>query len=100
MTESQLQSDVLGYLRSRGHYVLNVHGGAFLSRGTPDILACINGQFYAFELKVNRNQLEPAQTIHARRIQSSGGKHFVIRSRKDLEEALRDVEHVQTLRSQ
>lgn len=87
MRESSLQSRCLSRLKLEG-YVLNIHGGSFGSRGTPDILACIHGKFVAFELKVGDNDLEPAQIIHRKRILRHGGFHFCIRTMEELETAL------------
>ena len=88
MRESTLQTTCLSALKLEGYYVLNLHGSAFASRGAPDVVACINEQFIAFEFKVGGNDLEPAQRIHKKRIENNGGKHYVIRSLKDLEDAL------------
>ena len=74
--ESDLQSKVLEYLKERKIYVLNIHGGGWGGRGTPDLLLCLNGQFVAMELKVEGNKLEPAQIIHKRKIERNGGLHY------------------------
>ncbi|MCB5007517.1 hypothetical protein LGX04_09795 [Streptococcus mutans] len=56
---------------------MNVHGGGWVAKGTPDIIACINGKFAAFELKVGKNKMQPDQEINAIRITRSGGHHYV-----------------------
>ena len=30
---------------------INVHGGIFTERGTPDVIGCVNGRMVAFECK-------------------------------------------------
>lgn len=75
-SESNLQQKCVAYLKKRKIYHVNVHGGGWGAKGTPDILACINGDFVAFELKVGSNKMQPDQIIHQRRIVRSGGKHY------------------------
>lgn len=77
MLETNLQKKCIQYLKSKNIYYANVHGGGWSGKGTPDILACINGEFVAFELKVGQNTLSPDQQIHKIRIERSGGQHFV-----------------------
>lgn len=41
---------------------INIHGGVYTERGTPDIIGCIGGKFIAFECKRdNAEDLEPIQ---------------------------------------
>ena len=74
--EKDLQDKVIEYLKERNIYVLNIHGGGWGGRGTPDLLLCLNGKFVALELKVEGNKLEPAQIIHKRKIERNGGLHY------------------------
>ena len=80
MRESALQKKCINHLKTLGIYYTNNHGDSWGSRGTPDITACINGRYVAFELKVGNNQLEPAQLLHKKRIEANGGLHFEIRT--------------------
>lgn len=80
MLETDLQKKCIAYLKSHKIYYLNIHGGGWGSRGTPDITACIKGRYVAFELKVGDNELEPAQMLHKKRIEANGGLHFEIRT--------------------
>lgn len=42
--------------------VINIHGGIYTERGTPDIIGCINGQMVAFECKKSgKEDLEKIQ---------------------------------------
>ena len=74
--EKKLQDNVIRYLRERGIYYLNLYGDGRSGKGKPDIIACINGRFVAFELKVGENDLQDDQKIHKIRIERSGGLHF------------------------
>lgn len=49
---SGVVTPILKYLNSLpGGKAINVHGGPYSERGTPDIIGCINGQMVAFECK-------------------------------------------------
>jgi Holliday junction resolvase len=74
--EKKLQDKVIRYLRDRGIYYLNLYGDGFSGKGKPDIIACINGKFVAFELKVGANDMQADQIIHKRRIEKSNGLHY------------------------
>ena len=73
MRESNLQAKILEYLKGYGCYCVNVHGSSYMAKGTPDILACHNGKFYAIETKVGKNCTSTAQQIQHKRIQDAGG---------------------------
>lgn len=74
--ESNLQDKALSYLKGRGIYCLNLYGDGRSGKGKPDIIACINGRFVAFELKVGKNDMQDDQKIHKIRIERSGGLHY------------------------
>ena len=74
--ESKFQSDAIEYLKAKNIYCLNLHGDGFGGRGKPDLIACIGGQFAAFELKVGKNTMSDAQKLHKIWIQRSGGLFF------------------------
>lgn len=74
--ESRLQARVIDLLEERGHYVVNVHAGGFTGKGTADLLACVCGQFIAFELKDPKGVVSPAQVIKGKRIRRAGGQWY------------------------
>ena len=74
--EKKLQDKCIEYLKAKGIYHLNLYGDGFSGKGKPDIIACINGLFVAFELKVGENDLQDDQKIHRIRIKRSRGKHY------------------------
>lgn len=89
MTESVFQKACKRILNEHGHYCVTIHGDGWGNLGTPDLIACVEGKFVTFELKVGKNQLSSAQVIHKKRILGSGGLHFSPRSLKEFEECLR-----------
>lgn len=74
--EKKLQDKVIHYLKGRGIYYLNLYGDGMSGKGKPDIIACINGKFIAFELKVGTNDMQDDQKIHKLRIERNGGLHY------------------------
>ena len=74
--ETKLQDKAISYLKGRGIYYLNLFGDGRSGKGKPDVIACINGKFVAFELKVGENDLQDDQKIHRLRIQRSNGLHY------------------------
>ena len=74
--EKKLQDNAIAHLKALGIYYLNLYGDGMSGKGKPDLIACINGKFVAFELKVGENDLQDDQKIHRIRIRRSNGLHF------------------------
>lgn len=74
--ETKLQDNAIDHLKDLGIYYLNLYGDGMSGKGKPDLIACINGRFVAFELKVGENDLQDDQKIHRIRIRRSNGLHF------------------------
>ena len=87
--EKKLQDKAIAYLKGLGVYHLNLYGDGMSGKGKPDIIACINGKFVAFELKVGENDLQDDQKIHRLRIRRSKGLHY---SPYNMDEFVRIVE--------
>lgn len=61
-----------------GVYCLRTHGSSFQLRGTPDILGCAFGVFFAIEAKrTKREKPSEAQKYVLGKFKSAGGKTFV-----------------------
>lgn len=78
----------MAFLKLKGIYALNIYGSGRAGKGTPDIICCLNGQFVTFELKVGRNQMQPDQVIHKKRIERSGGKQFTPRTIEEFKDII------------
>lgn len=54
---------VIAYINSLpGGKAINIHGGSYTERGTPDVIGCVNGRMVAFECKRSeKEELEPIQ---------------------------------------
>ena len=89
--EKKLQDKAISYLKGRGVYYLNLYGDGRSGKGKPDIIACLNGRFVAFELKVGANDMQDDQKLHKIRIERSAGLHY---SPYTLEEFVNIVEAI------
>ena len=90
--EKKLQDKAIEYLKKKGIYHINQFGNGWSAKGAPDLTACINGRFVAFELKVGANDMQDDQKIHKLRIERSGGLHY---SPYTLEEFISIVEDLE-----
>ena len=91
MRENKLQRECIQFLKSRHIYHINIHGGGWGAKGSPDIIACINGRFVAFELKVGDNEMQSDQRLHMERILKNGGRHFVPRTLDEFEKIVKEM---------
>jgi penicillin-binding protein-related factor A (putative recombinase) len=58
---------ILKYLNSLPNSkAINIHGGIYTERGTPDIIGCIQGRMIAFECK--RDKTEALESIQEWRL--------------------------------
>ena len=61
-----------------GVYCLRTHGGSFQQKGTPDILGCAHGHFFAIEAKRSpREKPAQAQRYTLNKFHQAGGQVFV-----------------------
>ena len=56
------------------------HGGQYGTAGIPDIIACIEGHFFGFEVKTDKGKPTALQTVTIRKILAAGGTAAVVRS--------------------
>jgi Holliday junction resolvase len=65
--ESAISRGIITELRQRGVFAFKIHGSALMMVGLPDIIACVDGRFVAFETKTpekRRNVSKAQQRIH------------------------------------
>lgn len=60
------------------------HGGMYGTAGIPDIIACIGGRFYGFEVKTPTGRATERQKAVIRKIQRAGGRAGIVRSVEDV----------------
>ena len=73
-----------------GCFAWKEHGGMYGTAGIQDIIACIGGKFYGFEVKTERGKPTALQEVTMRKIQAAGGIAVVVRSVADVKAVLTD----------
>ena len=81
MSEKEIVSKILRYLKTVPKcFAWKEHGGIYGTAGIPDIVACIDGKFYAFEVKTPVGKTTKLQEATIRKILACGGTASVVRS--------------------
>ena len=81
MSEKGIVTKVLRYLRTvPGCFCWKEHGGMYGTAGIPDIIACVNGRFVAFEVKTASGKATKLQEATIKKILNVGGVAAVVRS--------------------
>ena len=81
MKESVIVRSILRYLKTVPHcFYWKAHGGMYGTAGIPDIIACIDGRFFGFEVKTPKGKPTKLQEAVIRRIRTAGGTAAVVRS--------------------
>lgn len=68
------------------------HGGMYGMAGIPDIIACVNGRFVAFEVKTKTGRLSKLQEVTLGRIRDAGGKAYMVKSAAEVAGILKEME--------
>lgn len=76
--EGKVKDAVVKQIKALGAYYFFPISGGFGVSGTPDIVGCINGRFFAFECKAGKNKPTALQEKAIRNINESGGVAVVI----------------------
>ena len=93
MTEKDIVAKILRYLKTIPNcFAWKEHGGMYGTAGIPDIIACVDGRFYAFEVKTPSGKLTKLQEISIQRIQKAKGKAFKVTSIEEVKQILERLE--------
>ena len=91
MAEKDIVAGILRFLKTvPGCFAWKTHGGVYGTAGIPDIIACVNGRFFAFEVKTASGKATQLQQATIRKILAAGGTALVARSVDEVRDALRD----------
>lgn len=106
-TEKEIENEVLNYLNllpgclafkvnTVGIYDqrLGIHRklSKWVMPGTPDVIACYRGIFCGFEIKTRKGRQSESQKVFQERLErKANGFYFVVRTIKEVEEALTKV---------
>ena len=77
--EKQFENKLKLYLKSKNIWYVKYFANSFTAVGIPDVLACVNGNFLAIELKAEKGKVSPLQEYNIKEIQHCGGKAIVLR---------------------
>ena len=81
MKEVDIVKAIMKYLKTvPGCFCWKEHGGMYGTADIPDIIACINGHFYGFEVKTENGKPTKLQEATIRKILAAGGTALVVRS--------------------
>ena len=81
MVEADIVKAILKYLKTVPHcFAWKEHGGMYGTAGIPDIIACVNGHFFGFEVKTETGKPTKLQEATIRKILVAGGTALVVRS--------------------
>lgn len=81
MKEADIVKAIMKYLKTVPNcFCWKEHGGMYGTAGIPDIIACVDGRFYAFEVKTETGRATELQKATIRKILAAGGTALVVRS--------------------
>lgn len=81
MSEKEIVTKILRYLKTVPKcFAWKEHGGIYGTAGIPDIIACISGRFYAFEVKTPEGKTTKLQEATIHKILACGGIVLVVHS--------------------
>ncbi len=81
MAERDIVAAIMRLLKKTpGCFCWKEHGGMYGTAGIPDIIACVDGRFVAFEVKTEMGKLSRLQEITLGKIREAGGQACVVRS--------------------
>lgn len=79
--EKQIVTAILRFLHSLpGCFCWKEHGGMYGTAGIPDIIACIGGRFFGFEVKQPTGRLTALQRATLEKIRAAGGVAAMVTS--------------------
>ena len=89
MAEAVIVRSIQRYLKALPRcFFWKEHGGMYGTAGIPDIIACIDGRFFGFEVKTQAGKPTALQEATIRKINDAGGTALVVRSVADVKAAL------------
>jgi len=93
MKERDIVAEILRLLKQTpACFCWKEHGGMYGMAGIPDIIACINGRFVAFEVKVPGGKLTKLQEIAIQKIRNAKGQAFKVTSVAEAAAILKQME--------
>lgn len=92
MAEKDIVNAILRYLRTVPRcFAWKEHGGMYGVAGISDVIACVDGRFYAFEVKTAVGRTTKLQDATIRKILDAGGTAVVVRSVDEVRAVISDT---------
>lgn len=92
MLEKDIVKAIMKYLKTVPRcFCWKEHGGMYGTAGIPDIIACVDGRFYGFEVKTETGKSTKLQEATIQKILSAGGTALVVRSVEDVKNIIENV---------
>ena len=92
MAERDIVAAILRLLKKTPRcFCWKEHGGMYGTAGIPDIIACVDGRFVAFEVKTETGQLSKLQKVTLGRIREAGGRAYMVRSVAEVAGILKEM---------
>jgi hypothetical protein len=89
MKEKTIVAAIEKYLKALPRcFFFKEHGGPFGTAGVPDLICCIDGRFFAFEVKTAEGRLSKLQEKTIEKILRAGGAALVVRSAEEAKAAV------------
>ena len=82
--EKTIQSEIIKHINSLEKGYAVKFPGIWI-RGVPDILACVKGRFFAFEVKRKDGIVSPIQKATIRMINRAGGVALPVKTLEDVQ---------------
>lgn len=81
MLEKDIVKAIMKYLKTVPCcFAWKEHGGMYGTAEIPDIIACVDGRFYGFEVKTETGKPTGLQEATIRKILNAGGVAVIVRS--------------------
>lgn len=94
MREADLTKTITTLLKQHPNvWVMKTHGSPYTPKGTPDLIGCCEGRFFAVEVKIDARgsyQVTPAQKYVGDQIIKAGGA-FTVMDRSNYISAIADI---------
>jgi len=100
MLETEIQTKILNYLRSKDMLCFRVNNGGIYDaklhayrrsvslKGVPDILGCLRGKMLGIEVKTPKGKQSVEQVMFQKRLEAEGGIYILARSIEDVSRLL------------
>ena len=76
--EAKVKVRLKDILKELGCYSFSPIGGAYSSRGVPDIIGCLHGIFFGIEAKAGKGKTTALQDRELQRIRDAGGVAMIV----------------------